>query len=640
MRCRPPWKRAVVLPFAVAVAWSMAATAMPQVPTGPQDPIQAELRECQDTAIGAPEHALAIARKLLEGPALPAEARVRALDCQLKANQILGNAAEIERLAKLLLEAAGVEGLEPRARNHARMASALGMQEIGRFEDSLALMRQVRADAHRQGDVQGEIGVLVAIALVHDSQFDDGEAAQAHLEEAIALAEGLEEPNPVGNAMLHFNHGYVLLRGGRYPEADAAFSRAKAAAATLPGQESMLQRIASARAEILAAGGQPREARERLRAALAEQERLGDAPGQVVTLQRLARIHLEMGQSMSALADAERSLEMAREGRMTLPERDSLYLLVQIHSELGDRAAVEEYANVLRESARDSARDKVAMELAKLEADAASRSDAGTTGADAAPARTTTLAVIVVLAAALFASAGLLLRARRRQRQLAQLGATDALTGLLNRREATRLIERALAARDGRIAPHGAVLVLDVDNFKSINDEHGHTSGDHVLTMVAGALRDGCSPDDILARWGGEEFVVFRPGAAREADTLAERLRRRIERLAVELPDRSLVPVTISVGVSSLPLFAGGLASLSDSIRAADRAMYEAKHAGRNAWASIRGVMGVGGGDFDLAAALEHPAAVADAGVFELASSRDMPWRPLARFHADQPRQP
>ena len=234
---------------------------------------------------------------------------------------------------------------------------------------------------------------------------------------------------------------------------------------------------------------------------------------------------------------------------------------------------------------------------------------------------------IAVLVAALLGSAVLLARSRRRQQQLVRLGATDALTGLLNRREATRLAADALAGRSGASAGI-ALLIIDVDHFKDINDRHGHVAGDVALAAIATCLRDACAPGDILARWGGEEFVLFRPGAdAREAATLAERLRRRVERLPMQQPNGARIAATVSVGISTLPLFEGGAPSLADSMRAADRAMYEAKHGGRNAWALIRG-LGDGEG-VDLGAALDNPGLAAADGVIEIVASRELPWLTL-----------
>ncbi len=163
-----------------------------------------------------------------------------------------------------------------------------------------------------------------------------------------------------------------------------------------------------------------------------------------------------------------------------------------------------------------------------------------------------------------------------RQREAAS---TDGLTGLLNRRAF-----RAEAERPESLAGGAAVLVLDIDHFKRINDEWGHAGGDDALVRFSAALQAamadfGKAPDGkpILARMGGEEFVCLMPratlGTARRA---AEAIRARVE------ADRAFgsPAVTVSVGLSVADK--GEAPSLEDLLRAADRALYRAKQAGRN----------------------------------------------------------
>lgn len=157
-----------------------------------------------------------------------------------------------------------------------------------------------------------------------------------------------------------------------------------------------------------------------------------------------------------------------------------------------------------------------------------------------------------------------------------RLAVTDPLTGLFNRRYAARHLERT--ARTGR--PF-AVLVLDVDRFKEINDRHGHAAGDDVLRALAKRLRAGLRDVDMLARIGGEEFLVILPETRpRGARRVAERLRRLVARTPFVLAggaERTLV--TVSVGLTD-----GGsdVPSLDGLIARADEALYAAKAEGRN----------------------------------------------------------
>lgn len=171
-------------------------------------------------------------------------------------------------------------------------------------------------------------------------------------------------------------------------------------------------------------------------------------------------------------------------------------------------------------------------------------------------------------------------RLRANYEQSLSLALTDGLTGVFNRRYVNahlpRLIERA-ADGDKQLA----VLMLDIDHFKMVNDTHGHSVGDEVLQEVTGRISRNLRNFDLVARLGGEEFVVIMPDADSDcAIAVAERLRR----LIADTPFRVSVPigaitVTISIGVT----IGGGLGDTSDVLlRRADEALYQAKNAGRN----------------------------------------------------------
>jgi diguanylate cyclase (GGDEF)-like protein len=171
----------------------------------------------------------------------------------------------------------------------------------------------------------------------------------------------------------------------------------------------------------------------------------------------------------------------------------------------------------------------------------------------------------------------------RANARLDALASTDALTGLANRREASRFLERE-ASRASRSAGTLAVLMCDIDHFKLFNDEHGHDCGDFVLAGVAGALAQGLRATDLAARWGGEEFlVVLGPSSegtalgSSSAIALAERLRRRIAETAWEYEGESLfVSVTIGVAICS-----AGTGS-EEAVGLADAALYDGKRGGRD----------------------------------------------------------
>lgn len=162
--------------------------------------------------------------------------------------------------------------------------------------------------------------------------------------------------------------------------------------------------------------------------------------------------------------------------------------------------------------------------------------------------------------------------------QLRAAARTDAKTGLLNAKAWQEEAEREIV-RAHRERQPVAVLIADLDNFKRINDAHGHLAGDRALIAAVTALSGGLRPYDQLGRFGGEEFtaVLPRTGAA-EAARIAERLREAVAAAPLVL-DGTSVDLTVSVGVAILREHG---ADLTDLLTAADHALYRAKRSGRN----------------------------------------------------------
>ena len=183
------------------------------------------------------------------------------------------------------------------------------------------------------------------------------------------------------------------------------------------------------------------------------------------------------------------------------------------------------------------------------------------------------------------------LRARLQDQSL-----RDPLTGLYNRRHLDRALDLALAQAD-RDGATVSLLIIDIDHFKKVNDEHGHQTGDHVLTRIARVMLTAVRAEDSVTRYGGEEFVIVLPDTNHaEALGRAEQLRRTCAEFAVRIdpgpadPRRTrastallaparTVSATVSIGVATYPTDATNAAAL---IRAADRALYHAKATGRN----------------------------------------------------------
>ena len=183
---------------------------------------------------------------------------------------------------------------------------------------------------------------------------------------------------------------------------------------------------------------------------------------------------------------------------------------------------------------------------------------------------------LLVLVALLFA--GPLLRMLGDFRRVASQATTDALTGIANRRSFDE--ELALEWRRAhRIGDSLALVLLDLDDFKKVNDTYGHLAGDAVLRTIGEVLGSGVRQIDLAARYGGEEFVVLVPESdLKGATQLAKRLRLAISKARAELPDGRLLKVTASFGVA----VKGDLTSAEQLIAAADEALYAAKRAGKN----------------------------------------------------------
>lgn len=162
-----------------------------------------------------------------------------------------------------------------------------------------------------------------------------------------------------------------------------------------------------------------------------------------------------------------------------------------------------------------------------------------------------------------------------RQRELLRTQArTDSLTGILNRRAFFERLSEELA-RARRTNSLVSVVLLDIDHFKPVNDEHGHAEGDRVLQAIAAKLQGTVRTDETVARYGGEEFSLIAFGAdATQAVELAERARAAVAEVAV-----SGHPMTASAGVSTWPTDGDNADRL---LEAADAALYAAKRAGRN----------------------------------------------------------
>ncbi len=157
---------------------------------------------------------------------------------------------------------------------------------------------------------------------------------------------------------------------------------------------------------------------------------------------------------------------------------------------------------------------------------------------------------------------------------------TDPLSGLCNRRSFMRMMDTELH-RQSRLKNQGemALIFIDIDHFKLVNDTYGHHAGDIVIQLLSKFLEQACRPYDTVARWGGEEIVILTPQTSEDQSVrFAERIRSGIEALDIDA-EGQIIPITISIGVA---LYLSNGEEMNEFIDRADSMLYKAKNCGRN----------------------------------------------------------
>ena len=169
--------------------------------------------------------------------------------------------------------------------------------------------------------------------------------------------------------------------------------------------------------------------------------------------------------------------------------------------------------------------------------------------------------------------------ARKQAELYRELAGTDSLTKLVNRRQFLEVAEAAvqhLKSEQGQLA----IMMLDIDHFKNVNDQYGHKAGDEVLSTVAASIKQCLRPGDVAGRYGGEEFVVLVSGASlKQCLKIAERIRQSVAQQTFHI-GQAVTGVTISLGVAWMN--PDRMFPLEGLINCADQAMYSAKRQGRN----------------------------------------------------------
>jgi len=462
---------------------------------------------------------------------------------------------------------------------------------IARGDEAVAL-------AVRAGDPALEAWTLATQAPLWAAKGDAPRARQ-NLVRADALLRDAHRPDVEARVALQALRTVILLDDKG--QADQALAAAFAAARR-DGSRRLLALVQANQADVLVRRGRPAEALQAVQAAMPVIRRVADRRIERVLLHNGALAHLALGHLAAAKAQVDRLLELwAAEG--TLGEQsNALREVADALAAAGDaKGALELYhrerdvaqriMEVQREDAERSVRARYDRDTQQRSIELKARDNA----IQAAELdnrnlaqRLWALAAGVVGLAALLV--GLLLRRvratqlalRRSQAQLKVQSERDPLTGTANRRHGQERLQAEAEAGGG--AWSGALLLVDVDHFKRVNDEHGHHVGDQVLIAVARRLQSAVREHDVVVRWGGEEFLVLAPSARGAAlETLAKRLMQAVSAAPIELSDGRTVAVTVSVGYGAFPLGPREEPlGWERALNLADMALYTAKSQGRN----------------------------------------------------------
>lgn len=185
--------------------------------------------------------------------------------------------------------------------------------------------------------------------------------------------------------------------------------------------------------------------------------------------------------------------------------------------------------------------------------------------------------VIVVFAMAAYTARFYYGVVHRAEKKLLELATKDSLSGLFNRHHLLTRAEREIVLARRTREPI-TLIIADIDHFKQVNDLYGHTAGDHVIAHASALLLKSCRSQDIVSRWGGEEFLLLLPATdVAAASSLADRIRQAVEAGSVEYNGVAIV-YTISLGVTALT----DGEDLNAAIARADLALYQSKEQGRN----------------------------------------------------------
>ncbi len=552
-----------------------------------------QLRQCYENLPVDPARSVALAQEILSDPEHTLVARIRALTCLSGAEGVRGNAAEsranaYQAIEILEAEAPNLPDFET-AGGYNAIANALAV--INDWPMAMELSERSLAIGTRLGHVGAQIAALSRIAHINIDYQEDYEAAEKRLRDAIALASATDQR---GIEVLVYNLGYSLFKAGRLDDArntlDNALAMIRTPTTNAPRNVSIEMRTLAYLAAIKAAHGQVDQGISELTDIIQRQGDLPDTPAEASSRTLLGNVLLNQGRAQETLAQADTAIDLATRGRFHREQRDALTLRASALAALGQ---AQEALDARDQAHRLHVDALIGTTLGGL---ASMRTKINQASDDIVSRRDALLIVlrnILIIAGALLL-AFLLFTQARTSREFTRLRKSDPLTGLLNRHSVTQHLDAL--SRDTAANPVGprtshALFLIDIDNFKTINERFGSRAGDEVIKAIALRLRDASGVSGIAARWSGDEFLLALP-----CNDMAEG-RREADRLHTALTGAALAPasvqqqtLSISMGFASFPFFPGdSLHTWQDCLPLADQALSAAKQTGGNAWVGIWG---------------------------------------------------